>query len=265
MTSILEKICENKKKVVFMQESLNPKKKLIKMIEGLKKTRGFRQKIYKNFSNKKISIIAEIKKASPSKGIISKNFEPIKIVKKYDKGNATCISILTDQKYFQGQDRDLVDIRKETDLPILRKDFIISDYQIYESRTLGADCILLISSILSKKKILQFTDLAHSLGLDVLIETHTKKELLAALDIKDILVGINNRNLKNMQVNIKNSIDLIKDIPKDFNIICESGINSSGDVKQLLSYGFKSFLIGEYLMKKNNPEKTLKQIFAIRK
>ena len=261
MNSILKEICDNKKKVVLKQSSIYSKKELIKKVYNMKKTKGFKKKIDRNFKANKISVIAEIKKGSPSKGIIKKKFNPVEIVKNYNKGNATCVSILTDEKYFYGKNEDLINIRKHTSIPILRKDFIISDYQIYESRAIGADCILLISSILNKKQILSFTKIAHEIDLDVLIEVHNKEELIDALNLKEILVGINNRNLKNMEVNIENSVELSKVVNKNFNFICESGIKNLKEIQRLVKYNFKSFLIGEFLMKEDNPQKILKEIF----
>ena len=261
MISILKEICNYKKKIVLKQSSIYSKKELIKKIYNMKKTKGFKKKIDQNFKANKISVIAEIKKGSPSKGIIKKKFNPVEIVKNYNKGNATCISILTDEKYFYGKNEDLINIRKHTSIPILRKDFIISDYQIYESRAIGADCILLISSILNKKQILSFTKIAHEIDLDVLIEVHNKEELIDALNLKEILVGINNRNLKNMEVNIENSVELSKAVTKSFNFICESGIKDLKEIQRLIKYDFKSFLIGEFLMKEDKPQKILKRIF----
>ena len=263
MTSVLMEIYKHKKSLVSKRKLIKPEKILIKEIQNMKKTRGFKEKIDNAYEKKQLSVIAEIKKASPSKGIISKYFNPSTIAKNYTDGGATCISILTDEKYFGGKDKDLIDIRAKTSIPILRKDFIISEYQIYESRAIGADCILLISNILSKKEIKKFTAIAHEIKLDVIVETHTKKELIDALTLDNVLIGINNRNLNNMKVNINNSIELVDALPKNLNFICESGINSLEDIKNLLKHGFRTFLIGEYLMKKSDPKITLKKIFNI--
>ncbi len=263
MTSVLKEIYRYKKSLVSKRKLIKPEKVLIKEIQNMKKTRGFKEKIDNAYKKKQLSIIAEIKKASPSKGIICKHFNPCTIAKNYTDGGATCISILTDEKYFGGKDKDLIDIRAKTSIPILRKDFIVSEYQVYESRAIGSDCILLISNILSKKEIRKFTAIAHEIKLDVIIETHTKKELIDALTLDNVLIGINNRNLNNMKVNINNSIELVDALPKNFNFICESGINSLEDIKNLLQHGFKTFLIGEFLMKKSDPKITLKKIFDI--
>lgn len=261
MKSILKEICDNKRNEVHKQELLISKNNLIDIISKKSQTKGFKKKIDSIFSRNDISIIAEIKKGSPSKGVICKNFDPVRIAKNYIEGNASCLSILTDNKYFYGKKEDLIKVRRKTKVPILRKDFIISKYQIYESRAMGADCILLISSVLKRDDIVEFTNVAHELDLDVLIEIHTKEELIDALKIDNTLIGINNRNLKNMEVNIKNSIEMVNYMPNSFNFICESGISSKEDIISLMKYGFKSFLIGEYLMREEHPQTILNQIF----
>ncbi len=265
MNNILTQICNDKKETVEIQRKRITENELHSIIEDLEKPREFKKKIDTNYKNQKISVIGEIKKASPSKGIISKNFNPAKIAKDYSKGNATCISVLTDSKYFRGSTNDLKTVKNNSNLPILRKDFIISEYQIIESRAIGADCILLIHGIITTKEMKSFIKLAHQLNMDVLIETHSYEELDFWIDTKDILIGINNRNLKNMNVNINHSVELISRLDIKKNIICESGISSIDDLQYLISKNFNTFLIGEFLMRAKEPDKLLKSILGIKK
>ena len=264
MNNILNQICKDKREHVDIQRKKVTEKELQIMINDSEKPREFKKKIDSNYKKNCISIIAEVKKASPSKGIISKNFNPAKIAKSYTKGNATCISVLTDSKYFLGSANDLKVVKSNTNLPIIRKDFIISEYQIIESRAIGADCILLIHGVISTKKMIAYIKLAKQLNMDVLIETHNYEELLFWIKTKDVLLGINNRNLKNMEVNINHSVKLKNKLDKSINIVCESGISSIEDIKFLIDNNFITFLIGEFLMKAKNPEKLLNNIFNIK-
>ena len=257
MNNILNKICSEKIKEVEFQRRKVTEKELLLLINNTEKPRKFKNRIDENFSKGKVSVIAEIKKASPSKGLISKNFDPEKIAEKYTIGDATCISVLTDKKYFLGQLNDLVLVKKKSKAPILRKDFIVSEYQILESRAYGADCILLINGVLDIKLMKEYVQIARELGMDVLIETHTNKELQLWMNNDKILLGINNRNLKNMKVDIKHSVKLKNQIKKNINIVCESGIGSEQDINYLLNNKFTTFLIGEYLMNSNNPDELL--------
>jgi len=258
MNNILNKICNDKKIAVEIQKQKVSVKDLQILINNSEKPRGFKKTIDTNFRNNKISIIAEIKKASPSKGIICDKFNPSEIAKKYTAGNATCISVLTDEKYFLGSVKDLKSVKKNSIAPILRKDFIIDEYQIFESRAIGADCILLIHGVLDINAMNRYIDIANDLSMDVLVETHSLEQLNYWLNNNKVLLGINNRNLKNMYVDINHSINLIKNIKKNINIICESGIINEKDIDNLLENKFKTFLIGELLMRSNNPDKLLK-------
>ena len=261
MNNILEKICNDKKIEVDIQRKLISEKELQFKINVMEKPREFYNHINKNYVKNKLSIIAEIKKASPSKGIISKNFNPALTAKLYTSGKATCISVLTDKKYFKGKNEDLITVKKFSNAPVLRKDFIVSEYQILESRAIGADCILLIHGVLSTDTMKNFINIAQQLNMDVLIETHDYNELKYWIKTKNILLGINNRNLKNMKVNIEHSVNLKAKINNNRNIICESGITNSQDIDYLIKKKFRTFLIGEYLMKSENPDKLLESIF----
>ena len=253
MENILKKICKDKKIFIEKEKKKKNINFLIKNTSKKKKVNDFKKAFDKNLKKGKIPVISEIKKKSPSQGNFYKNFKPIKIAKNYQKNGATCLSVLTDKKYFDGSLNHLKAIRKITKLPILRKDFIIDNYQIIESKYSGVDCILLIMAALDKNHAKELEATATEYGLNVLLEVHNEKELDQALDLKSSLIGINNRNLKTLKVNINNTKKLIKKIPKKKYVISESGIKTVEDMINLWSYGIKGFLIGETLLK--NPFK----------
>ena len=203
----------------------------------------------KSLENKTQAIIAEIKKASPSAGIISKNFDPILKAKEYESFGVSALSILTEEDYFLGNIQYLKDIRANTSLPILRKDFIVDDYQIYESKLIGADCILLIASILNDEELKIFSETAEKLKLDYIIEVHNEEELHRIENFSSAIIGVNNRNLKTFEVDINNSIKLKKIFKEDNIFISESGIKSKKDIEQLQQHNINVFLIGESMMK----------------
>ena len=223
---------------------------------------NFKKKIESNIKAKKFSIIAEIKKASPSKGLIRPDFNPIEIARSYESGGAACISVLTDQPYFQGEDNDLINARNSVSLPALRKDFIIDQYQIPESRYLGADCILLIIAALEGQQADELASAAHEWGMDVLVEVHDKDELEQALLINSDLIGINNRNLKTLEVDISTTELLAPLVPKDRVLICESGLFTNEDLVRMSKAGAKSFLIGEALMRKEDITDAVKALLG---
>jgi indole-3-glycerol phosphate synthase len=222
--------------------------------------RGFEDAIMSRVSEKETAIIAEIKKASPSKGIIREDFEPIKISKEYEEGGATCLSILTDEPFFQGKLEYLDSVRSSCELPILRKDFMIDLYQIYETKAYGGDCILLIVAALDIIQLKDFSQLARELNLDILIEVHSEDELNEALSINSKLIGINNRDLTTFEVDKNLAIKLARQIPKDVIVVSESGISSREDILSSKEQGIHSFLIGESFMRKPNPGNALKDI-----
>ena len=203
----------------------------------------------KSLENKTEAIIAEIKKASPSAGIISENFDPILKAKEYESFGVSALSILTEEDYFLGNIQYLKDIRAITSLPILRKDFIVDDYQIYESKLIGADCILLIASILNDEELKIFSETAEKLKLDYIIEVHNEEELHRIENFSSAIIGVNNRNLKTFEVDINNSIKLKKIFKEDNIFISESGIKSKKDIQQLQQHNINVFLIGESMMK----------------
>ena len=212
---------------------------------------GFLNKLKKN-KHPSINIIAEIKKASPSKGVICKDFYPIDIAESYEKCGASCLSILTDNPSFQGKKEDLIEVRKKSKIPILRKDFIFDEIQVYESRSIGSDCILIIMAALSDNQASIIEKKAFELGMDVILEVHNQKELERALSLKSKLIGINNRDLNSFTTDLNTTLNLTKYIPKDYFVISESGIFTRNDIKFIMNCGINSFLIGENFMKSND-------------
>tara|TARA_B100000575_G_scaffold79649_1_gene62391 strand:- start:67 stop:822 length:756 start_codon:yes stop_codon:yes gene_type:complete len=209
----------------------------------------FQKSFFKeSLTNKTEAIIAEIKKASPSAGIISKDFDPVSKAKEYEALGASALSVLTEEDYFLGSTDYLKAVREISNLPILRKDFIVDEYQIYESKLIEADCILLIVSILSDIDLKNFSKIADNLGLDYIMEVHDKDELLRVSDFENAIIGVNNRNLKTFEVDIKNSITLRQQFNKDNIFVSESGIKSKKDIEKLKENNISVFLIGESLM-----------------
>ena len=260
MRNILEKIVDYKKIEVENCKKKLPIKNLKKMIFKVTPVIDFKKELEKKNKIGKAGIIAEIKRASPSKGIIRKDFDHIEIAKEYIKGGAACLSILTDTPSFQGLPEHLKDIRKLVKIPILRKDFIIDKYQIYESRYWGSDCILIIMKILNDTEIDILANTARDLKMSVLFEVHSKEEVIRALKFNPSLIGINNRNLENFETNINNSIEIKKVIPENILIISESGIESPEDINFLGKENINNFLIGETLMKSKKISQDLKNL-----
>ena len=246
---ILQEICKKKKEHVQYKKSMLPINDLEYMIDEMPLPCGFLSHMKRT---NEPALIAEVKKASPSKGIIRKDFNPVTIANIYKESGASCISVLTDEKYFQGHDSFLTAIKKEVDIPVLRKDFMIDTYQIYESRALGADCILLIMAALNDRKALELYEIATSLHMDVLVEVHSLEELERALKLEPMMIGVNNRNLKTMEININISYDLLINIPNNIYKISESGIADNNTIKNLHKAGFQGFLVGENLMREDN-------------
>lgn len=254
---ILDEIVAYKKQKLIGEKSDVPLKALIRQIDLASPTNDFKKK----FTNKEgLGIIAEIKKASPSKGIIKKDFCPVEIGRIYTQHQVEAISVLTEDKFFMGSNLYLKEVRQITSLPILRKDFIIDPYQIYKSRALGADAVLLIAGILTKGQLLDFQNIGADLGLESLVEVHNQEELYLALETDAQIIGINNRNLRDFTTDIKNTQDLIRFIPDDKIIISESGIHTKQDMDYLKSLGVNGALIGESLMKSSDIGEKLKEL-----
>ena len=257
---ILQQIVEEKWREVEDRQKRKPVSLLLEKVTS--DTRGFYSAIESRTKNGQNAVIAEIKKASPSKGIIRDNFEPISIAKSYETAGAACLSVLTDTRFFKGSDEYLVDARSAVSIPVLRKDFIIDPYQIHEARCLGADCILLIVSILDKIRLKQFSDLAISLGMDVLVEVHDDEELELALEISPALLGINNRNLRTFEVDLQVTLALLQKVPADTLVITESGIHTRQDVALMNENHVYGFLVGESFMRETDPGAMLNSLFG---
>ena len=260
MTNILDKILITKVAEVDQAKSIKSIDMIKDEINQAPKPRDFIGAIKNKHQNNLPAVIAEIKKASPSKGVIRSNFNPDYIAKSFELGGAACISVLTDREYFQG-DPSFIEIAKDNCLlPILRKDFIIDPYQVYESRALGADCVLLIASVLNLEQLKEYESIAHELDMAVLVEAHNEEELEKAILLDTPLVGINNRNLKTFEVSLKTSIDLVTKIPKSRIPITESGIFSYADIKLMNDHNIFTFLVGEAFMRDENPGQSLKEL-----
>lgn len=244
--TILNDIVKKTQKKLFEKKANMPLEEIKSQLKNLELPRG----VFKeNLINKDQAIIAEIKKASPSAGIISENFNPVEKAKEYEAFGASALSILTEEDFFQGSNQFLMDVKAITKLPIIRKDFMVDEYQIYEAKLIGADCILLIASVLSDDEITQFTELAETLELDYLIEVHDEDELRRVKHFENAMIGVNNRNLKTFEVDLNNSINLKKLFTGDNLFIAESGIKNQDDIDELKNHDIHAFLIGESLMK----------------
>ncbi|MCP1673015.1 indole-3-glycerol phosphate synthase [Natronocella acetinitrilica] len=224
--------------------------------------RGFRGALIDAIAAGGSGVIAEIKKASPSKGLLRPDFDPEAIARSYARGGATCLSVLTDEDFFQGHDLYLQQARKACSLPVLRKDFVIDPFQVWEARMLGADCVLLIVSALSDSRLAELDDLARHLGMDVLVEVHDEAELDRALAIKPDMVGINNRNLHTFETDIRTTVRLRERVPEGVLIVTESGIGTREDVELMHQQGVHSFLVGESFMRASDPGEKLAQLFG---
>ncbi len=224
--------------------------------------RGFVQAIADKIVAGQAGVIAEIKKASPSKGVIRENFVPAELARSYEQGGAACLSVLTDVDFFQGADDYLQQARAATNLPVIRKDFLVDEYHIYEARALGADCVLLIVAALDAEKLKALNILAHELGMDVLVEVHDEKELDIALQLPNKLIGINNRNLHNFEVTLDTTYKLLNNIGDERIVVTESGILSPADVHAMRAKNVNAFLVGEAFMRVEDPGSALKAFFA---
>ena len=256
--SVLEKIVATKIDEVEQRKSARP---IIDVSDRLDATRGFKRALVDSVERGKSAVIAEIKKASPSKGVIRPNFDVVEIAKDYERSGAACLSCLTDETYFQGGDDYLRAARAATSLPVLRKDFVIDSYQVDESFVLGADCVLLIASILPQTTMSALYSQAVNLGLDVLIEVHDQAECEAALALSPMMLGINNRNLHDFSVDLDTTYRLLDQIPSDTLVVTESGISAQSDVAEMRAAGIHAFLVGEAFMREPSPGAALSALF----
>lgn len=259
---ILKQIITDKAEEVIARKSRVSEDQIIARAKDSGPTRGFTAAIKNRIADGKLAVIAEVKKASPSKGVIRENFDPVAIAKSYEKGGAACLSVLTDEKYFQGSDQYLIDARAACSLPVLRKDFMIDPYQVYEAKAMGADCILLIVACLEDSQMQDLSWLAASLGLDVLVEVHDREELERGLMLRTPLIGVNNRNLKTFETSLQTTIDLQPDIFHDRTIVTESGIHTAEDVSMMRRHEVFTFLVGEAFMAAEDPGQKLAELFS---
>ncbi|MDE1530178.1 indole-3-glycerol phosphate synthase TrpC [Pseudomonas carnis] len=260
--TVLEKILARKAEEVAERRARVSLAELEAQAKSAEAPRGFANALIAQAKLKQPAVIAEVKKASPSKGVIREHFVPAEIAVSYEKGGATCLSVLTDIDYFQGSDPFLQQARAACKLPVIRKDFMVDPYQIVEARALGADCVLLIVSALDDVKMAELAAVAMSVGLDVLVEVHDGDELERALKTLDTpLVGVNNRNLHTFDVSLETTLDLLPRIPRDRLVITESGIVNRADVELMEISGVYSFLVGETFMRAENPGAELQRLF----
>ena len=260
---ILKTILSKKEEEVARRRIQTPIELLQDIATGVEKTRGFYAALQRKASLKQPAIIAEIKKASPSQGVIRENFQPLNIAQDYAMNGATCLSVLTDKDFFQGSEAYLQMVHDRCPLPVLRKDFMIDAYQIHEARALGADCILLIVAALDDVKLHELSDVATQLGMDILVEVHDADELQRALTLDTKLIGINNRNLRTFETNLQTTLTLKNAIPADRLVITESGIHTRDDVELMLTNDVYTFLVGEAFMRVEKSGQKMRELFAL--
>ena len=262
MSDILNKILATKALEVAASKASVSLSQLQALAEAQPEARDFVGSIHAKVIANKPAVIAEIKKASPSKGVIREDFNPAEIAKSYQAGGAACLSVLTDVEYFQGSADYLIAARAACNLPVLRKDFMIDVYQVYEARAMGADCILLIAAAIDLDKMRVLEEIAHSLGMAVLVEVHNAEELDVALQLSTPLLGINNRNLRTFDVTLQTTLDLLARIPSDKIVVTESGIFTADDVALMRNNHVQTFLVGEAFMRQLEPGVALASVFS---
>lgn len=259
--TILKKILARKGEEIIERSAVRSLVELREQSVDMPPCRGFAAAVKAKIALSLPAVIAEVKKASPSKGVIRADFDPVSIARSYEKGGAACLSVLTDVDFFQGCDDFLRQAHNATPLPLLRKDFTIDAYQVYEARVVGADCVLLIAAALEPGKMKELHDLAIELGLDVLVEVHNARELEEALKLSTPLIGINNRNLHTFSTRLDTTFNLLDKIPEGRVVITESGIHTIDDVMAMRGHGVNAFLVGEAFMKADDPGRRLMEMF----
>lgn len=262
MTDVLARICADKRSHVSRAKNLRSLADLESQARNMPAPRGFRAALARRVAAGGYGLIAEIKKASPSKGLIRADFDPRTLARAYRDGGATCLSVLTDEPYFQGKDAYLQAARQEVDLPVLRKDFMIDPYQVAEARALGADCILLIMAAVDDVLAAELEAAAINYGMDVLVEVHSQEELERAARLQSRLVGINNRNLKTLSVDLKTAEELAPRLPPGTLAVGESGLSTPADLARLAQAGVRCFLIGESLMRQADVAAATRRLLA---
>ncbi|NNJ90607.1 MAG: indole-3-glycerol phosphate synthase TrpC [Gammaproteobacteria bacterium] len=259
---ILKKIVNRKLEEIAARKECITAAGLREKLKTADTPRGFVDAIVAKIDAGKAGVISEIKKASPSKGVLREDFRPADIARSYQKGGAACLSVLTDEDFFQGSDEYLQEARAACSLPVIRKDFIIDTYQVYEARAIGADCILLIVACLEDEQMKTLNDLAHELGMDVPVEVHDEDELQRALKLNNRLIGINNRNLRTFEVSLDTTLKMLEQIPQQSIVVTESGIHSKEDVKLMRDNNVDAFLVGEAFMRADEPGEKLSELFG---
>jgi len=259
---ILQKILTRKAEEVAARAARVPVDELRQRAATADAPRGFVAALERKIAAGRAGVIAEIKKASPSKGVLREHFDPPAIARSYAQGGAACLSVLTDIDFFQGADEYLQQARAACDLPVLRKDFVIDPYQVHEARALGADCILLIVSALEDAQMAELAALAAQYRMDVLVEVHDADELQRALRLPCRMIGINNRNLRTFEMRLETTLELLKQIPQDRLVVTESGIHTQADVKRMRDHNVHAFLVGEAFMTAEDPGQKLAELFG---
>jgi indole-3-glycerol phosphate synthase len=258
---ILNRILARKQQEISERQAQVSLQQLQQQAQQASPARGFVNAMKAHIGRGDSAVIAEIKKASPSKGVMRENFDPVEIAKSYQKGGAACLSVLTDRDFFQGHDDFLIAARAACELPVIRKDFIIDPYQVVEARAIGADCILLIVAALEAQALASLYQQAVDLGMDVLVEVHDRVELDAALKLDLDLIGINNRNLRSFETRLDTTIDLLDAIPAECLVVTESGIHEAEDVALMRQHSVNAFLVGEAFMRVPDPGQALRALF----
>jgi indole-3-glycerol phosphate synthase len=262
-SQFLQRILAHKAHELIERAERLPLATLSRQVEAAPALRGFLSILQARVASDELAVIAEIKKASPSKGVLTADFAPAEIAASYERHGAACLSVLTDTHFFQGSDEHLQAARAACRLPVLRKDFTLDIYQVYEARVIGADCILLIVAALGDTLMRELAVLARDLGLDILLEVHNEEELERALALGAPLIGINNRDLRTFEVRLQTTLDLIERIPSDCLVVTESGIQTAADVALLRDHGVRAFLVGEAFMRARDPGAKLAELFPL--
>ena len=260
-SNILDKILQTKREEIRLTSGYRSLAELERESEFAPPVRDFELAIRTKMAAGGSAVIAEVKKASPSKGVIREHFDPIEIAQSYEQHGAACLSVLTDRDYFMGAAEYLVAARSATRLPVLRKDFIIDPYQIFEARCMGADCILLIVAALSQSQLEELERVAVQLGMSVLVEAHSKEEFERATCLQTSLIGVNNRDLRTFETSLQTTLDLVSQLPENRILITESGIHAQEDVVLMHEHGVFAFLVGEAFMRQDDPGVALKSLF----